>query len=107
MFERFDAWLIIGLIAWAVFCGLDAWIVSLYRKLKEQKGEINRLHQALNEAKQENTWLLARAEAKSEHRVLIRDHKIDRLREELDRAYSKIKDLEVMLEQKWKDAKSK
>lgn len=107
MIDRFDAWLIAGLAVFVLFCGLDAWICGLYRRLKEQKGEIKRLRHEVNEVRQENAWLLARAESKTDHRVLIRDHKIDRLREELERAYAKIKEQEVILDQKWKEAKSK
>lgn len=107
MFERFDAWLIAGLAVFVLFCGLDAWICGLYRRLKEQKGEIKRLRHELNEARQENTWLIARCESKTDHRVLIRDNEIDHLLDELNQARAKIKEQEVMLDQKWKGAKAK
>lgn len=97
MFDRVDTWIIIGIAFVTLFCGLDAWITNLYRRNKEQAGEIRRLRHALHESQQENAWLLARCESKSDHRVLIRDGRIDELE-------SKIKTLEALLDQKWTEA---
>lgn len=97
MFERFDTWLIIGLVVVTIFCGLDAWITNLYRRIKERDGENRRLRHRVNELEQENAWLLARCESKSDHRVLIRDSRIDELE-------TKVKTLEALLDQKWTDA---
>ena len=97
MFERLDTWIIIGLVVVTLFCGLDAWITNLYRRIKEQAGDIRRLRHRLNESEQENAWLLARCESKTDHRVLIRDSRIDELE-------NKIKTLEALLDQKWTDA---
>lgn len=102
MFDRFELWLLIGLLAWIIFCALDAWITGLYRKNKEYKGEIVRLRRDLEEREQEVTWLKARAESGSDHRVLIRDQKIDGLKKELEQAYRKCKELETIINQKWK-----
>lgn len=100
MFERFDAWLIAGLSALTLFCGLYAWIVGLYQKIKDQKYENRRLRHELNEVRQENAWLLARCEQSTDHRIFIRDTEIDALTK-------KVNELETLLEQKWKGAKAK
>lgn len=107
MFERFDTWLIIGFVVVTLFCGIDAWITNLYRRIKEQAGDNRRLRHALNEARQENAWLLARCESMTDHRTFIRDTEIDRLTAELKTKDEKIDELQTLLEQKWAGASQK
>ena len=104
MFERFDTWLIIALVVVTLFCGLDAWITNLYRRIKEQAGDNRRLRHRLNEAEQENAWLIARCESMTDHRVFIRDSEIDGLIKELKAKDQRISELETLLEQKWAGA---
>lgn len=101
MFERFDTWIIIGLALVTLFCGLDAWITNLYRRNKEQAGEIRRLRHRMHEVEQENAWLIARCESMTDHRVFIRDSEIDGLMKELKAKDQKINELQTMLDQKW------
>lgn len=101
MFERFDTWIIIGIAVVMLFCGIDAWITSLYRRNKEQAGEIRRLRHALHEKEAENTWLLARCESKTDQRVLYHVQKNDDLRELLEAERVKNKELQTLLDQKW------
>lgn len=104
MFERLDTWIIIGLTLVTLFCGLDAWITNLYRRIKEQAGDNRRLRHKINDLEQENTWLLARCESKTDHRVLIRDTQIDDLTAELAAMQQKVSELETLLDQKWTSA---
>lgn len=107
MFERIETWLIIGIVVVTLFCGLDAWITNLYHRIKELTGDNRRLRHALNEVRQENTWLLARCESATDHRVFIRDTEIDSLTAELEAMQKKVGELETLLDQKWKGAKAK
>lgn len=102
MFDRFEVWLIAGIVAFVVFCALDSWIIGMRHKIKEQKGAINRLRYELDTKKQEVSWLQARCESRTEHRVIIRDTQIDELREELEKSRNECKRLETVLNQKWK-----
>ena len=107
MFERLEVWIFIGIAFVTLFCGLDAWITNLYRRIKEQTGDIRRLRRRLNEAEQENAWLIARCESQTDHRVLIRDTQIDDLTAELAATQQKVQELETLLDQKWKESKKK
>ena len=107
MFERFDTWLIIGLGLFLIFCGMDAWITSLYRRNKELTGDNRRLRHRLHEVEQENAWLIARCESKTDQKVIYHVMKNDELREQLEAERLKNKELQTLLDQKWKAAKSK
>ena len=107
MFDRFDTWLIIGLVVVTAFCGVDAWITSLYHRIKELAGENRRLRHANDELERENSWLYARCESKSDQRVIRYAQKNDELRDQLEAERLKNKELQTLLDQKWKGAKAK
>lgn len=95
MFDRFDTWLILGLL---VCMALVTWR-TLAEIKRESREEILAAQNRLKESQAEAAALRARLSALQAHRGEIIDSRVEMAKEETERLHQKLAAKDVLLEQ--------
>lgn len=79
MFDRFDAWLLVGLFFWLGACIVINAMILKSRRVRKLERRCKALSREAESAYAERDTVMARDEAKRSHAAIARDAEIDRL----------------------------
>ncbi len=105
MLERFDTWAIIWLLLWLAVCAAWAWIYNTKKQIKATRKKNAALRAALDRKTAELRRVKANAEATAKSLAILQQSEaMEVLRKKLEASERERRNLEVLLEQKWKTA---
>lgn len=101
MFDRFETWLIIGLLLWMALCFLDERVCEARKRRKRTEKELKQMKRELRKKRKELKELKTQHKRNELMDVYIRDQRIEELEQENAKLRREVQKKETLLEQKW------